>query len=224
MVQRVSVDGGVSRRRLLATGAALAASAAAGCLGGGNGGGGGTDAKQQLPTPVAGDPDADVTVTVFEDFRCPHCRQYNLQELPDVWSEYVDPGLVRYEHRDFPVVNDTSWTAANAARSVQNLGTVAKFWTYAKLLFANQSKLGPDAYAALGNEVDVDGKKVRSAANNRAYDPTIRYDRQTGRDQDVRATPTILVDGTKVTDADGNLTHSTDAVAAAIERARSESG
>lgn len=218
-------DGSTSvfRRRVLQTGGALAVGGAAGCLGGG-GTGGSDEVEQQLPVPVAGDPDAAVVVAAFEDFRCPHCRRYNAEELPSVWSEYVEPGQIRYEHRDFPVVDERSWTAANAARSVQNLGSTEDFWAYAEMLFANQSSLGPETYERLGDEVGVDGGQVRQAAAERTYDPTIRYDRQTGRDLGVSATPTVLVNGDPVTDSEGNLTHDADAIAAAIEQARSESG
>ncbi|MEA5387336.1 thioredoxin domain-containing protein [Haloarculaceae archaeon H-GB11] len=207
----------LSRRRLLASGGAIAATGVAGCLGGGGG-------ERQLPVPVMGDPEASVTVAAYEDFRCPHCRNYNLNELPAIVSEYVEPGTIRYEHRDFPVVNETSWRAANAARAVQEAGSISQYWQFAKLLFENQRSLSLDTYEQLGNEVGVDGAKLRDPAKNQTYNPTIKADRQRGADIGVKATPTIVVNGSFVTDANGNVTHDSNAIAAAIEQTQSESG
>lgn len=234
-----------SRRRFLTGGAAVAATALSGCLGGGSSsgesaggtadGGGDTDGTtagdegsggKTLPAPVAGDAEAAVTVAVYEDFACPHCRTYNLEELPTLWKSYVEPGRVRYEHHDFPIpVHPThSWRAASAARSVQDHGTLAEFWTFAKSLYRNQQSLGLELYGSLASDLGLDGETVRSDAKTEAYRSTVEADRRRGKQLGIRATPTVLVDGQPVTNADGNLVHSAAAVGDAIERALSESG
>ncbi|MFB6081163.1 MAG: DsbA family protein [Haloferacaceae archaeon] len=210
----------LSRRRLLAAGAAVVGGATAGCLGGG----GGTDdtvtPHQQLPHPTAGDPNADVTVAAFEDFACPHCREYNEQVVPHVWDEYVTPGTITYVHYDFPIPVDrtVSWQAPSAARSVQKGTDAATFFEYAARLFDDQSRLGPDVYAELANDVGADGKAARAAATNGTYRPTIVADRKTGVDRGVKGTPTIFVDGVDVTEKHGD--HSFDSIKAEIEAHR----
>ena len=201
----------IGRRRALLGMGGLAASTLAGCLGGASSGSG-SQSGDTLPTPVQGDPDASTTVTVFEDFACPHCQTYNLEVLPTIASRYIDPGKIRYEHYDFPVVNETSWRAASAARAVQKRAGAKQFFTYAKALYQNQSRLGPDTYASLANDMGLKGRAVRKAAENQTYRPTVEANKQTGRDRGVRATPTVFV-------GDRTVEATVDAISSAIESA-----
>jgi len=201
-----------SRRAFLA-GATALATTTAGCLGGG---GADTETEppelgtiadsatptggQPLPTPVAGDPDADVTVAVFEDYACPHCGTYSLEVFPQVAADYLETDEIRYELRDFPIPVDeqVSWQAASAARAVQASAGTQAFYVYSERLFANQDSLGPDTYASLTEGLDVDGEAVRTAATERRYDQTVEADKQAGLDRGVQGTPTVFVDGEPV--------------------------
>jgi len=156
--------------------------------------------EQSLPTPVAGDPDADVTVAVYEDYACPHCKTYSVQVFPQIANEYLESGTIRYEFHDFPIPVDQtlSYEAANAARAVQaNLGSQA-FFEYSEKLFRNQRSLNRSTYASLAGDFDVDGATVRQAATEQRYQQTIDEDRQGGVDRGVRGTPTVFVDGSPV--------------------------
>jgi len=217
-----------SRRSFVAGGVALA-TGIAGCLSGGGESTPSSDigtiaesttpgSEQPLPSPVAGDPDADVTVAAFEDYACGHCGTYSLQVFPRLANEYLEPGTVRYEFHDFPIpVNETvSWQAANAARAVQVAAGSQAYFEYSEALFENQSSLGPETYASLADEVGVDGATVREAATGRTYDPTVRGDRERGVNRGVSATPTVYVDGNAVSEP------TYDAISAAIDDARNQ--
>lgn len=224
----------LTRRAMLAALGGAATVGLAGCLGGGtapdgsdegvNTGTGGTDTRSEgtdttatepLPTPVRGDPDAGVTVLVFEDFACPHCRDYSLNVAPDVFADYADPGAIRYEFHDFPIPVDpqVSWNAACAARAVQARADAATFFEYAHALFENQSRLGPEVYAELADGVGLDGAAIRESATAGEYRPTVEADRQYGQERGVQGTPTVAVDGRVV-----RPTY--EAISAAIEDAR----
>ena len=203
-----------SRRQFIAGSVALT-TASAGCLTGGGGdqsvevgtpefgtvaGSATPTGDGQLPTPVAGDPEAEVTVATFEDYACPHCATYSIEVFPQVASDYLESGDVRYEFHDFPIPVDesVSWEAANAARAVQASAGPQAFYVYAERLFRNQAALDPDAYATLTEGLDVDGETVRAAATNRRYDGTVSADKQGGLDRGVDGTPMVFVDGEPV--------------------------
>jgi len=209
-----------TRRRLL-VGLTGVAAALAGCSGGSGSSDdqGGQSGGDSLGPPVRGDPDADVTLAVYEDFACPHCKNYNENGYPALAEEYVESGEIRYEHRDLPipVADPESYEAANAARAVQDRGGSGAFWTYAEALFANQSDLGsetPELYADLAEGL-VAADAVREAAVDRAYSETIETDRQRGIDAGVEGTPGFVLDGEVVTSGFGDET--VEAVAAAID-------
>jgi protein-disulfide isomerase len=154
----------------------------------------------QLPQPVMGNPDADVTVQIFEDFGCGHCQEFNDKILPPIKSQYIDPGKIRYEHWDFP--NPTkglvSWQAPNAARSVQKREGDEAFWEYSKLLFDNQDSLDAGKYEGLANQVDADGEAVKKDAIDERFNETIIANKQAGKDRDVKGTPAVFVNGTNL--------------------------
>jgi protein-disulfide isomerase len=171
---------------------------------------------ESLPAPVQGDPEADVTVMVFEDFSCPHCADYSLEVLPDLEAEYVEPGVARYEHHDFPIPVDGrwSWAAAGAARAVQDRVGDDAFFEYATLLFENQGDYSMDLLGSLADQVGADPEAVRRAADTGTYRPVLEADRQRGEEMGLEGTPEVYVNGERT---DG---HDFDTVAAAIESSR----
>jgi protein-disulfide isomerase len=214
---------GSSRRAFLAAAGAVAGTGLAGCGGlvsrpGSDGTATARDVS--LPVPYRGPEDAPVTVGVYKDFACPACRQFDERVKPQIEREYVDPGVVRFEHYDFPLDTHapSSYTAANAARAVQHGADDAAFFAFADALFANQGDLGPGTYETLANdlEADVDGERVRSAAEGRTFREVVRADKQQGIDAGVRGTPWVFVNGSAV---DG---FGWERVRSAIESARSD--
>lgn len=217
----------IRRRRFLRSAAAAGVVGLAGCLsndtgnagGAGNAGNTGNEGSvetvESLPAPVQGDPDADVTVAVFEDYACSHCRQFVVDVLPDVRSEFVEPGRVRYEHHDFPipVSRRWSWAVPSAARSVQDERGDDAFFAYADRLFRNQSNYSYDLVASLASEVDADPPTVRRAAETETYRPVLEADRERGTDMGLQGTPEVYVDGGRTAD------YSYETVRGAIERA-----
>lgn len=173
---------------------------------------------ESLPAPVQGDPDADVTVMAFEDLSCPHCRTYTLEVLPELAAEYVDSGVIRYEHHDFPIPVDGrwSWAAAGAARAVQDRVGDEAFFEYAHLLFENQDDYSIELVGSLAEEVGADPEAVRRAAETGTYRPVLEADRQRGTELGLEGTPEVYVNG-EMTDG-----YDYDTVAAAIEAARGE--
>ncbi|WP_020221284.1 DsbA family protein [Halarchaeum acidiphilum] len=219
-----------TRRDVLATAGAACAGLLAGCTGtnGGGSGDGTTETNSttrtltdvdvpddpdvttvdSMPTPVRGDPDADVTVTVFEDYACPHCAHYATEVMPRIVENYTKPGTVRYEHRDFPipVSEEWSWAGANAARAVQDALDDAAFFEYTHTLFAHQDAYvdaGARGYDYLGTvaaDLGADATAVVRAAKGGKYTPYLKAERQTGKDMGVRGTPTVFVNGTATGD------------------------
>jgi len=207
-----------TRRGYLA-GAAGAVAGLAGCLGGGGGGGGNCDAAvsgtvDSMPSPTIGDPDAAVTVKVFEDFSCPHCANFSLNVFPRLREEYVSPGDVAYEHHDLPipVSQEWSWAVASAARSVQDQTDAEAFFAFAKACYENQGSYSMSLLSDLGSDAGAEGCAVRAAANQETYRPVVEADRQRGIDMGAEGTPAVFVNGNQVTP-------SYDAISAAIDSA-----
>jgi protein-disulfide isomerase len=159
------------------------------------------DGGPETEVPVLGDPDAAVTLEVYEDFNCPHCRRYNEEAFPELRTEYIDPGRIRYEHWTLPVVDENSWEAASAAREVFETYGNDEFWEYGDRLFDRQGEIGATEglYGDIADEMGLDGDRVQSAAEERIHDDRIETNRARARDRGVRATPSFVVNGELVT-------------------------
>lgn len=190
-----------TRRQFLAGAAVATGVALAGCGGQPSSGPTVSSDADTLPAPTLGPEDADVTVMAFEDYACGHCQTYSLDIFPQVRSEYIEPGSIRYEFHDFPLpVSEQSRPAANAARAVQDTVDTDAFWSFSKGLFENQSRLGPELYAQLAETVGADPETVRTAATEATYDVTVQADVNRGSELGIRGTPGVVVDGQLVED------------------------
>lgn len=195
-----------TRRAVLAGLSTGATVAITGCVGDGESDSTASAADApSLPTPSQGADDASVTVAVFVDFACPHCRTFAVGVHPKLVDEYVDPGDVRYEHHDFPIpVHDRwSWEAPGAARAVQNTVGDEAFFTFAQRLFEDGWADGSPTYSEsllrdLASAVDADPDTVVTAATEGRYRPVLEADREAGVDRGVQGTPSVFIDGTPV--------------------------
>jgi protein-disulfide isomerase len=50
-----------------------------------------------------GSPDATVVIKVFSSLTCPHCANFHEVVFDKLKDEYIDKGLVRFEHHAFPL-------------------------------------------------------------------------------------------------------------------------
>lgn len=154
-------------------------------------------------TPVRGSNSADVTLEVYEDLNCSACRQYVQTVFPELRSDYVAEGLIRYEHRDFIVTDPDGQTgparqAANAAREVYDRYGNDAFWEFTGLVFENQNSLGAGAPGFLGDladELGFDQAAIESAASNLPYDDAIDADMERGQGFGISQTPSFVLDG-----------------------------
>ncbi|ARS91659.1 DsbA family protein [Natrarchaeobaculum aegyptiacum] len=178
-----------TRRAFLGATALGLGASLAGCLG----------SDEPPEPPVAGDPDADVTVTVYEDFSCPACRDFKLGAYPTLREEYLEPGLVRYEHRDFPVVDDSwSWYVPSAAREVYETDGNEAFWEFSSAIYEYQRQYSFDVIEEVADDLGLDGAGVREAAEDETHRDVIEADSSYGQSNGIQGTPTVLVDGQAV--------------------------
>ncbi|MFC6717789.1 DsbA family protein [Natrialbaceae archaeon GCM10025810] len=196
-------------RREFVGAAAAALVGLAGCLGdGGDGDGSGDEIDLEAGdgessfAPTLGDSDADVTVTVFSDYACPHCQRFEESVFPEIVSNYVDPGDVAYQHRDFvvPVHETWSWAIAGAGRSVHEQADDEAFFEFFTAIFDRSDDYSDDAIESVASdlEADVDAEQVRTDAEDGTYREEIEASREAAADAGVEGTPTVVVDGQPV--------------------------
>lgn len=162
-----------------------------------------------------GQPDAPVTLEVFSDFRCRYCMVFATTIEPTIVSEFVEPGVVRIVHRNFPVLGPVSEQAAEAAVCAADQG---RFWAYHDALFARFSRgelnAAGDLRAAAG-EIGLDRSAFDRCLRDGAGRARVEADLAEGERRGVRGTPTSFVGGQMIVGA-----QPVEVFRAAIEAAR----
>lgn len=151
-----------------------------------------------LPAPVAGPSNAPVSVEIYTDFACPHCRDFFLDVYPNV-RQRTPSETAQYVHHDFPVpVSEWSYPVASAARAVQRTDSDRAFWTFAEMAYQNQGEYSNDVLERLAQDVKTDPQTVRRAAEQLPYCRLLKRERERGADRGVEGTPTVFVNEQKL--------------------------
>lgn len=155
-----------------------------------------------VDSPRLGDPSASITLVVYVDYNCPHCRVFDSRIIEIVRA--ADD--VRLVYKFFPLdgtcnpympqgQRSTSCAAAAAAYAAHQEG---KFWEYSEALFGNFQEYGVDRLVEYGHTIGMrDPDRIRSAPNDREIMDKINVDISEAIEADLRATPTLYVNGRK---------------------------
>jgi protein-disulfide isomerase len=155
----------------------------------------GAEAPNVKGYKTAGSPMAPVTIELYTDYQCPHCREFYLTVLPQLNEEFIKTGKLRLIHRDFQLpqfqFSKLATRYANAA------GEIGKYDVVARQLFVTQ----PDWWQ--NGEIDrqvarvlspEEMEKVRAMVKDDAHlDDTVKQDREMATKDDVHATPTVVI-------------------------------
>ncbi|MFJ8543182.1 DsbA family protein [Streptomyces sp. NPDC093586] len=162
----------------------------------------GAQGKDSLAIPV-GKESAKSTLTVWEDFRCPACKGFELT-YRDTIHELTDAGKLKVEYHLATIIDGNmggsgSRRAANAAACAQDAG---KFPAYHDVLYSNQPEETDDAFAADGKLIELAGKvdgldtpAFRKCVKDGTHDSWVEKSNKAFLSAGLSGTPTVLLDG-----------------------------
>ena len=156
-------------------------------------------ASAQAQTPAfkeSGTVMAPITIELYTDYQCPHCRAFYLETLPQLTAEYVKTGKVRLIHRDFPLqqfqYSKTAMHFANAA------GQVGKFDAVALQLFETQPEWAQNgnveaAVAKVLTPAELEKVKTIIKTDTHLDDAVARDVAMAMETDHLSATPTVVI-------------------------------
>lgn len=142
--------------------------------------------------PAKGPKDAKVVLIEFSDFQCPFCARFSRDTIPQVQTEYVDTGKIKYVFADFPLeaIHPYAFKAAEAASCA---GEQGEYWKMHDHLFANQKALKPEDLSQYAETLGLDKSKFQECLDTQKRAPSIRKTMAQAGDAGVSSTPTVMV-------------------------------
>ena len=145
--------------------------------------------------PTKGSAKALVTIVAFTDFECPSCaRQHPV--LDRIVTEFGD--RVRLVVRDFPLSQHAN--ARKAAEAAEAAREQGKYWEYSSVLFRNQSALGVDKLRQYAAELGLDRARFDASLDSGKFAEKVQRDIVDGRKLGINGTPTLYINGKRVSD------------------------
>ncbi len=147
-----------TRRELMigTTGLVLAGSLA-GCSNAGGGDTSGEDASDM----AIGATDAKVRVIEYASITCPHCASFHKQVWPQLRTNYIDTGKIRFVFREFPTPPQEVALAGFQVARCAAAGNAERYFAVIEVLFEQQEAI----FAAMGkNAVREELLRIAQAA------------------------------------------------------------
>jgi len=149
-----------------------------------------------------GSSDAKVTVKVFSSLTCPHCANFHEVIFDKLKDEYIEKGLVRFEHHSFPL----DLAALNAELVVRCqinndtrfklLGEIYKkqtFWA----IGSDINKIN-NLIKKVGLDFDLTENKIDECLkSNEAQDEILNQRIEAQKKYKIESTPTIFINEKK---------------------------
>lgn len=147
--------------------------------------------------PSYGPRDAKVVVIEFSDFQCPFCAEL-YPVLKQAMKNYGDRVLFIY--RDFPLVSDHP-QALLGAMGGECAHEQGKFWEMHNKIFENQGEITESSLKSYAVQLGLNSVKFGECLTSSKFLDEIERDLQDGYAAGVRATPTLFINGGKVSGA-----------------------
>jgi protein-disulfide isomerase len=153
-----------------------------------------------------GNSEAKVTVKVFSSLTCPHCANFHEVIFVKLKDEYIEKGLVKFEHHPFPL--DLAALNAEIILSCKNnnLSSQEKIFEFLTELYNKQSTwaVGSDInkinefLKKIGLNFQLNNKEMDACLKNEVKQDEILEQRiQAQKIYKIDSTPTIIVNEKK---------------------------
>ena len=148
---------------------------------------------------LLGSDSATIEISEYADYQCPGCQVFETIQFPSIQKELIDPGIVRWRYRDFPLdeIHSHSRLASHSAACASDQG---KYWEQHRQIYEAQSEwaaassAGP-IFRRLAQQVGLDLARYDECMKSAKFAGRIEASLQEGLKLGVHSTPTLLVNG-----------------------------
>ncbi len=150
----------------------------------------------------SGNPNAKIIVKVFSSLTCPACANFHSKIYYELKKDFIDKGLVKFEHHPFPL----DLAALNAEIILRCSVDDEKSFELLGKIYEKQKKwaIGSDinkineSIKKIGKEINLAEKKMNNCLkNDESQDEILNQRINAQKKYKIEATPTIIINGKK---------------------------
>ncbi|SPH17652.1 Disulfide bond formation protein D [Defluviimonas aquaemixtae] len=141
---------------------------------------------------VGGNPDGDLTVVEFIDYRCGYCRKAHAEVAQLIESD----GDIRYIVKEFPILGDESVIAARfAIATLQTAGAEAYQKINAGFYESFRGDVTPETLTAFATSLGIDAEPILAAMDAPEVTKAIEENHLLAQRMSISGTPTFVIGG-----------------------------
>lgn len=138
---------------------------------------------------IGGNPDGDVTLVEFIDYRCGYCRKAH----PEVTELVNGDGNIRFIIKEFPILGDDSTMASRFALSVKiNAGDDAYFDVHNQLL-EGAGGMSEGRLRRMARSAGLDADAIMSGMDDPEIDQILQANYQLAQMMQITGTPSFVL-------------------------------
>lgn len=143
---------------------------------------------------VGGNPEGDITLVEFVDYRCGYCRKAHDEVAELVASD----GNIRFVLKEFPILGEQSLLSSRFAIAVQQLTDADTYKRAHDALITLRGDVTTEALTRLADDLGVDGDAVLVRMSSPEVDAVIAQNQALANLLQISGTPTFVIDQTMV--------------------------
>lgn len=141
---------------------------------------------------VGGNPEGDVTVVEFIDYRCGVCRQV----FPHVEEVMANDKNVRVIFKDFPILGEESELASRFAIAVKQTEGDDAYKKVHDHFYTMRGNVTEDGLRATAEEMGFDADAIMAAMNSDAVTEVLSANAQLAQQLQISGTPSFIIGDT----------------------------
>jgi protein-disulfide isomerase len=143
---------------------------------------------------VGGNPEGDITIVEFVDYRCGYCRKAHSEIMELVESD----GNIRLIMKEYPILGEQSLISARFAVAVLQLHGPDAYAVAHDALITLRGDATPETLARLAGQLGHDPAAILARMDSAEVTSVIDANHSLGAAMEVNGTPTFVVDGSLV--------------------------
>jgi protein-disulfide isomerase len=139
-------------------------------------------------SPVAGNPNGDVTIVEFFDYRCPYCKEVE----PSLEALLRDDGKIRIVYKEFPILGKDSVTATRVALAAVKQG---RYDAFHAAMMATKGHIDQQVVMQVAKTAGLDLDRVKKDMQGQDVDDIIKRNYDLAQSLDIKGTPAFIIGG-----------------------------